>query len=478
MQVKFGNTTKRKNSTLVPSVTGDLGDCLLKSPVSIVTPTFEVYSEAYPDYNYCYVPEFHRYYFITDIVSTSAGQWDISCLVDVLATYKTGVLNTTAFVERSQSLYDPSIPDPEIATSMRFEVINTGQTLMPGMDNENGCYVVSIAGLSGGQYPFVNPFLATQSEMVSIANNFFNDSKMAELKEKLANPMDCLVKCIWVPFDKAKMSSGVAEGVFAGNVDLDLTLPIARKVYNSHLDLEIECPYFSENPVTHERNYSDYRNCAPYTTTELLLPGVGLIELPTNDMLGSGANNIRIMLDYYLSPINGDIMYIIQDYNNSTFQMIVEGNCAVDMPLAATSSNYIAKQQAVISALGAGVTAIAGTGLMLSGNPYGLAMLGGAGIQAANAAGAYQSANQHHTTVSGALGGFASNLLNIGCTVFQKRHILSGSASAIGRPYYNTAKLSSFTGYVKCKGAYVGVNATDTEHNMLMALINGGFYVE
>ena len=78
--VKFVHTSKARNSTKVPSTDVSTETvCYLKDRTSIIkptitvqggTPTFE--GKTFPDYNYCYIEEFHRYYFIIEIVSVSA----------------------------------------------------------------------------------------------------------------------------------------------------------------------------------------------------------------------------------------------------------------------------------------------------------------------------------------------------------------------------------------------------------------------
>lgn len=44
-------------------------------------------------YNYAYIPEFGRYYFISDMVHVSKGLWRISMQVDVLESFKNYILD-------------------------------------------------------------------------------------------------------------------------------------------------------------------------------------------------------------------------------------------------------------------------------------------------------------------------------------------------------------------------------------------------
>lgn len=54
-------------------------------------------------YNYCYIPDFKRYYHITGMSCDSGKTIVIQCAIDVLNTYKTGILSAPANVIRSES---------------------------------------------------------------------------------------------------------------------------------------------------------------------------------------------------------------------------------------------------------------------------------------------------------------------------------------------------------------------------------------
>lgn len=52
------------------------------------------------EYNYCYVEEFNRYYYINDIDSYRNGLWVIKLKVDVLMSYKDKILELSGIVSR------------------------------------------------------------------------------------------------------------------------------------------------------------------------------------------------------------------------------------------------------------------------------------------------------------------------------------------------------------------------------------------
>mgnify|MGYP003287671893 FL=1 len=100
-------------------------NCLLKDATSILRPTIEVSSSSnLSGFNYMYIADFGRYYFIDDIVSTHNNRWEISAHVDVLETYKTQILANSAVVRRQQSQYNLYLDDPDFH-AYNYERIQT-----------------------------------------------------------------------------------------------------------------------------------------------------------------------------------------------------------------------------------------------------------------------------------------------------------------------------------------------------------------
>lgn len=71
----------------------------LREESSIITPSFIIETSNPSSYNYCYIPAFNRYYFITDIVSVRTNLWRIQCSVDVLMSFQDEILNLDVTVE-------------------------------------------------------------------------------------------------------------------------------------------------------------------------------------------------------------------------------------------------------------------------------------------------------------------------------------------------------------------------------------------
>ena len=91
--------SKRENSTKQPAG-GTTIDVHLKGPCSLHNPIFILSN---PIGKYTYVEAFGEYYFVDDVVNLNDSMCEVHCRKDPMATYKTAIGNTTAFV-----MYDGS----------------------------------------------------------------------------------------------------------------------------------------------------------------------------------------------------------------------------------------------------------------------------------------------------------------------------------------------------------------------------------
>ena len=136
----FGKVAKRKNSTLQGAVSASY-DVLFKSPTSIDEPTITLHHSGDFDYNYAKYND--TYYFVTNKVSRNNDLWDISLKIDPLATYKSDILNTTAYV-----MYD-STPNTELVDNRlplkTTKSVLTSSAACPFVP-DGGCYILSLTG--------------------------------------------------------------------------------------------------------------------------------------------------------------------------------------------------------------------------------------------------------------------------------------------------------------------------------------------
>ena len=141
LSATFYTLSKRKNSTKQPTGTGTVLSVDLKSGTSFISPTFLLNISGTPTYNYLQFEGW--YYFIKDKVSVRNNLWELQCEVDALATAKTEILNTHAYV-----LYDNTtnsqIPDNRIP--MKTTATVSANSVACPFEPDSGCYILSLTG--------------------------------------------------------------------------------------------------------------------------------------------------------------------------------------------------------------------------------------------------------------------------------------------------------------------------------------------
>ena len=119
--------------------------CTLKDTTSVLNPVLILKtSDPVYNYNYLYIQEFGRYYFINDIRSVNNNVWEISAHVDVLETYKTAILANSAVIKRQASQYNLYLDDPDFH-AYNYERIQTLK-FPANTFNKNLNYVLVVNG--------------------------------------------------------------------------------------------------------------------------------------------------------------------------------------------------------------------------------------------------------------------------------------------------------------------------------------------
>ena len=97
-------------------------------------------------FNYCYISEFGRYYFVTN--ATYAQQYmEVSLRVDALSSFATALEDVKVLITRSTNRYDMYLPDPD--TPVRSDKLIGTQLFYNGFGGES-----MILAVTGG---YVSP---------------------------------------------------------------------------------------------------------------------------------------------------------------------------------------------------------------------------------------------------------------------------------------------------------------------------------
>lgn len=123
--LSMSGTLRESTSVINPIIT-------IEAPVTIV------------GYNYCYIPDFSRYYYVVDVKSMRNNLWAVTLRVDVLMSFQNDILNTPAIIDHTtqqdttdymiSNVWQPLVKD-------KTDIINFSSGL-----SETGGYVLITAG--------------------------------------------------------------------------------------------------------------------------------------------------------------------------------------------------------------------------------------------------------------------------------------------------------------------------------------------
>lgn len=143
MEITLYNNTSENNKIGKILTNSYTIEGTLREQTSLIAPAFNITGIDPREYNYCYIPEFKRYYFIRQIDSARNNVWRINCSVDVLESFKEEILNLTAIVEKQQVIGNQFKDDGSIVMENRS--FNTIYNFTNGF-NDNGELILITAG--------------------------------------------------------------------------------------------------------------------------------------------------------------------------------------------------------------------------------------------------------------------------------------------------------------------------------------------
>ena len=114
MMIHIQQTTSEKNKIGKSISNLYTASGALREGTSIINPVIMISGANVPtlkNANYMHIPDFNRYYFITDIKSVRNGLIEISGHVDVLQTYSSQIRNNTAIIKRNANSWNLYIED-------------------------------------------------------------------------------------------------------------------------------------------------------------------------------------------------------------------------------------------------------------------------------------------------------------------------------------------------------------------------------
>lgn len=496
MKIKVGTVSKEINSTLRPTLTTEI-DVQIKDGCSFLSPVLifneNVWSESY---NYCYIPKWNRYYFLHDAV-IQGPRWFVTCAVDVLATWRTQILASSAYVARSASDYTLDLPDPTWSHGSLPNITETNVAI-DGM-SATGAFLLFTASNDlqtvNTEIPSLSVYILTGAQLKEVCNYLFSgaffqdattdpdtqiqlDSTTATLAKTFFNPFQYVIKCMWVPIAPTYLPA--TQGQYSVNFGWWESQTQAPMVNGNYSALTFSFTLGS---------YTDWTSrSAAWTNDILYIPGFGHITI-SPEYQGRTIGG-RIVLD--LASGKAQLML---DVDNKIFQSAT-GKLGCDIQLSSLYEDVINDLGSKGTLIKSGVGAVAGAARSLggtlssighnikewftgSGNYERVELTAGAGEIAESAVKGAQAALQPSMSLCGINDGMALIQQNIHAKLTISRFTrYADNHARLGGVCGQIKTLSTLSGYTEVVNPNVEAPATSAELLQISAFLRGGFYIE
>ena len=456
LTIKLYQFSKNKNSTKLPdnSVTQVSYSALMKTASSLINPVITI-KESPIGYNYCYITDFERYYFINDIVY-NLGEWELSLTVDPLASFKTDIGNITVLVTRSASNKNGLLKDELYPLTGGYT--SAVQTWTPFDIDANGYYYVSTTGSVRRTWQMTRSVFDSLCDAIMSygGDGTFWSTVEQCLQNSANNPIDYVANCYWLPFSMT--NSGVGTNQIQVGTQLFSLSAAAFPVYNKQHTIAHTFT-LSDHPQASVRGV--YCNMNPYSEHILSAAGFGNISVP-GDILTKSSNtvDVSVMIDTTV----GDAV-LVAKANGVRFARINSG-MGVNIPLTQRTKNVVGGATSII-------TGATGVGLgMYTGD------IGRTVSAASTYIGGISEISRNLTSTTGSNGSMTGLFDNISLTSVW--HTFSGfDNDNNGCPYSQNVQISTLSGFTQCeKGVFKSSKASETEINEINAYMVNGFYYE
>lgn len=447
--------------------------------------------------NYAYIPEFHRYYFITEVTSLHNKVWQVAMRVDVLMSYKDAIFDLECLVARNQYRfvreiednlmsyrYDKEvteyIPDKGDKVNKTFTTTPNGKnivlTTVSKFESNAGFYTgspdSSLPNIWTSRFQIGSDlyYAADYYALLSVAGFVLSNELDSGQQTKYASYIKSIVA---YPFNFEP------EGVDFTLITHDIFIADKVQTFENREFGELlqaglsKYLVIADFTISSNRGYLDYGN---YTQYEIFLPYCGWITVNGEDIL-----NKRLLVYYAASYQDGSASVYIHDITSN--KIIYNGRCQLGVKLGLTSDNSRElAAQSNASQLSMGITTLSSALAIVAGvasqNPIAIgggviAMAGGVGQYFAKQASMMQTATSSISTGNSGL--YTSQEVKVRITRVLPMHDNPTYAKLKGRPLYETYRLRELTGMTVVSDCHVdNMNALPAEKSAIKSILQSG----
>lgn len=143
--IKFYYNRSDERQIFKDIIDGETLTGVLRDSSSIINPVIVFESDAVLRYNFCYIPQFQRYYFIRNVECYRNQLWIVTMECDVLMSFKNDIANCQVVVDKqTMSINGDEYIDDGSLVSDNY-MFNTVYDYFNGF-NENPTFILITAG--------------------------------------------------------------------------------------------------------------------------------------------------------------------------------------------------------------------------------------------------------------------------------------------------------------------------------------------
>lgn len=439
--------SKRKNSTKRPTGQGTEVPCLLKSATTFQNPTFILQKPMNDMLQFNYAKWADHYYFIDSTTSINAGQTEISCTEDVLATYKNEISNYTCFIERSSNqttLANDTMYIPTNDWVLSTRNVSHKEKIMTSTYSQQ--YIIRVVSRTGVASYYINGDQLNDLLDYMYTESNFTDVITDAITKLMFDPFKYIVDLKWIPFVERAFKNNNNEaiqlgfwdsGVMAKRIDEDT-------VVNFSYSFAFDNPLYA---ITDFRYYS-----SSFSNYFIKLPFIGVVALNPYK-IDESVNAL-----YQFDATSGLCNIFLQSkkvvFASYQFQL------SVPVQIGYASTNIAQLTTSAVSLVGAGLQGNIAQGIS-------------SGIEAG------RSITAPEVSMLGTIGNI-SNILNNQILEFNSYACTSINPDGASEGYADgtVRSISGLSGYIKCRNASIEISGFTGDQEAVNNYLNSGFYYE
>ena len=463
--VSFWKFNKEENSTIRPTATPDIFNCRIKRGSGLVAPRIElnIGLTTTPDWNYCYVPNFSRYYYVTEWYFDNA-LWSANLQCDVLATYRNEIGSADLYALRSSANWDGRIVDNLYPTKANPTVSITAST--NPTDNPwtitDGYFVIGIIN-QDPEFGALNYYVLTPVQFKVLLDKLLDNTFLGvpdNVTKSILDPLQYIKSCLYIPYNgNVSNMCYVSSSIDVGSWSIPFAQNTIKRLKGDRPTLAVVLGTFTlpKHPQASTRGV--FLNSSPYTSYMLSVPPFGLIELDTSALTDATLVQATCVIDF---PSGLGILTIMRGYNDYMLNRI-EGQIGVPISISQVTRDYlggITSTLASASTLGVGIATM-NPALATSG------LVSGIGN-------AIQAITPRSQTIGS--GGSYAQLIRKPELYSEFFEIVNDDIAKNGRPLCQIVNCEDATGYYLIQDGDVGISGTREEASQVRSYLESGFY--